>query len=309
MSAHTCLSTRRFPIGTIVFSVIVFVFASVWLALIKMPLLKEEKRALVLAGWPLSYAEAHLCIALLLMVLFVWIMWLAVVKFGFNASLTCGAQSMFIFSLSIVVREAGMVPKKAKEQGGPTPLVELIVPCIGVLMAVICLVVLAFKRSDECRRCYTPLSPVVKKTLIVVCWLSLLTAPLHFSSSHQKRLVNFAPAAVMQLGISLAAFAFTTLFHDGLESLGCSAHWAGAVMIAFMWYLAREIRDFEKLRYFDADGVNIPTYGLTICYLMVETLHAILVRKEKAREDAIKRGSLLMDDESIADGYFGGVHV
>lgn len=280
MSVHTCLSTRRVPIGTIVFSAFVVVLATVWLALIKLPIIKPEQRV----GWPLSYAEAHLCIALLLMQLFVWIMWLVVVKFGFNASLTCGALSMFTFSLSILVREAEVNQSKQDEQGGPTPTVELIVPSIVLLMAVSCFVLLAFKRSDKCRRCYTPLSPAIKKTLIVVCWLSLLTVPLHFSVSHQKRLVNFAPAAVMQFGISLAAFAFTTLFHDALESLECSAHWAGAVLIAFMFYLAREIRDAEKLGYFDADGFNIPTYGLTICFFMAETLHAVLTRGKWAED-------------------------
>jgi len=309
MSVHTCLSTRRVPIGTILFSAFVVVLSVVWLALTYCLATEEEVER---EGWPISYRERHLCVALLLMQLFAGIFWLLIVKLGYIAPLTCGVLSVLVYALSTLEREIFLKPSKILEQGGPTSKVELIVPAIALVNAVICLILLAFKRVENCRRCFKPISPVVLRTLVVLFWFGFLTIPLHFSSSHQKRFVNAVPAGVTQIGIFLAVFSAASLLHYALEYLRFSAHWTGAFLIAFMWYLAREFRDMEKLSYYDADGFNFPMYGLTVCYLMVETLHAILVRKEKMeiplpREDTIKKVSLLKDAESTAEEYFGGV--
>lgn len=274
-SDHVCRSTRRVPIATVILSLLIFVFSAIAL-LAKKSTSSFDQGSLSQKVYG-QYPQTHMWIALMIMQGSAVSFWLLVAKLGLPAPWTAGCMSVIIFAASEIMRDAALTADKILEQGKLPQWMDY-VPALCLCISWFFLLFLyAFHRADkECSRCRlsTP-SPWVTRLLIVILCLCLLTIPLHLTAPKQKMLRHVLPFPLMRSAIPVIVFILTSLFHAAMERAGFTAVWTAAFFNAFMFYLAREMRDAVKLGYYDADGFNIPLLGLLFSYAALEGAHGL----------------------------------
>lgn len=64
--------------------------------------------------------------------------------------------------------------------------------------------------------------------------------------------------------MNLIVYSIAVKFFD------CEGLWVSALSSSILWYLSREVRDHEKLGYWDWEGLYAPTLGLVYVFVICQ---------------------------------------